>query len=180
MIAGLAIALPIILAVMGIVMGLVVALSAPSPLFIWSCVAAFVAVGAIAIVVGIQDRRNADAQQRSFQKEIKGLRDAIEKMTKPVATAPIKPTRDPDGIYQNENLVGKVMGARITLNDSKVYFEQIENAGNLDTKKNFEYRDYVLRWVRADAFIGMLVQAPGGVANNVYQRVVCEIVGRVH
>jgi hypothetical protein len=173
MIAGLAIALPIILAVMGIVMGLVMAISPPSPIFIWSCVAAFAVVGAIAIGVGIKDRQNSDAA-------IKGLTDAINAMTKPLPQATLKPARDPDAIYQNDNIVGKVTAPRVTLNESKVYFDQIENAGNLDTKKNFEYRDYVLHWIRADAYIGMLVQATGGVATNVYQRVVCEIVGRVH
>jgi hypothetical protein len=101
-------------------------------------------------------------------------------MTKPISAPSVKPARDPDALYQNENVVGNVIGARITLNESKVYFEQIENTGHLDTQKNFEYRDYILHFLRADSYIGMLVQAPGGVATNVYQRVVCEIVGRVH
>ncbi len=178
MIAGLAIALPIILAVMGVI----VALNPPPPIGLihWIWVGAFVAVGMIAIAIGIKDRLNADAAQDRLRIEIRGLRDAIETMTKPIASVPVKPTRDPDAIYQNENITGKVIGARITLNESKVYFEQLENAGHLDTKKPFEYRDYVLRFVRADLYIGMLVQAPGGVATNVYQRVVCEIIGRVH
>ena len=72
------------------------------------------------------------------------------------------------------------MSPRITLNESKVYFDQVENAGNLDTRKPFEYRDYVLKFIRADSFTGMLVQAPGGVATNVYQHVVSEIIGRTH
>jgi len=36
MVAWLAIALPLVLAVMGVVMGVIVALSQPSALFIWS------------------------------------------------------------------------------------------------------------------------------------------------
>jgi hypothetical protein len=180
MVAWLAIALPIVLAVMGVVMGVIVALSQPSALFIWSCVAAFAMVGLIAISVGIKDRNNADAAQLELKNTINGLKDALDKMTRPISAPSIKPARDPDALYQNENVVGKVIGARITLNESKVYFEQIENAGNLDMNKNFEYRDYVLHFVRADSFIGMLVQAPGGVKTSVYQRVVCEIVGRVH
>jgi hypothetical protein len=178
MVAGLTIALPIILAIMGVV----VALNPPpaTGLVHWIWVGSFVLVGIVAIGVGIKDRYNADAAQEELKSTIKGLKDSIDKMTTPVSAPSVRPARDPDAIYQNENVVGKVIGARITLNESKVYFEQIENAGNLDTNKNFEYRDYVLRFVRADAYIGMLVQAPGGVATNVYQRVVSEIVGRVH
>jgi hypothetical protein len=166
--SSFAVALPIILAVMGVI----VALYPPPKETLWLWVAAFAIVGLITIIVGIVDRRNADAA-------VKGLKDSIDKLTKPVAEN-TSPARDPDTLYQNGNVVGKVAGARISLNDSKVYFEQVEDAGNLDTKKNFEYRDYVLRFVRADSFVGLLVQAPGGVKNSVYQRVVCEIVGRTH
>ncbi len=180
MVTGLAIALPLILAVMGVVMGLVMALSQPSPVFIWLCVAAFVIVGGIAIGVCIQDRRNSDAAQRELMSTIRGLKDSIDKLTQPIAKPTVTPTRDPDGIYQNDSLAGKVKGARLTLNESKVYFDEIENAGNLDTQKNFEYRDYILHWIRADSYTGMLIQMPGGVATNLYQHVVCEIVGRVH
>jgi hypothetical protein len=178
MVAGLAIALPIILAVMGVV----VTLNPPPAIgtLHWLWVGAFVLAGLVAIGVGIKDRLSADAAQEELKVTIKGLKDSIDKMTRPVSAPSVKPARDPDGLYQNESVVGKVVGARITLNESKVYFEQIENAGHLDTNKNFEYRDYVLHFVRADSHIGMLVQAPGGVATNVYQRVVCEIVGRVH
>lgn len=140
----------------------------------------FVLVGLVAIGVGIKDRLNADTAQEELKNTINGLKDSIDKMTKPISAPSVKPARDPDALYQNENVVGNVIGARITLNESKVYFEQIENTGHLDTQKNFEYRDYILHFLRADSYIGMLVQAPGGVATNVYQRVVCEIVGRVH
>jgi len=177
MVAALAIALPIILAVMGVI----VALKPPPPVgrIHWFWVGGFVLVGAIAIAIGIRDRRNADAEQQKMETIINGLKDSIDKMTKPII-APTISQHDPDGLYQNGNMVGKVVAPRITLNESKVYFDQIENAGNLDTKKTFEYRDYILKFLRADSFIGMLVQVPGGVATNVYQRVVCEIVGRAH
>jgi hypothetical protein len=168
------IALPIVLAVMGVF----VALKPPATETIqWIWIVGFVVVGFIAIGTGIADRRNADAAQDRLQQDIKGLKDAVEKLTQPISEPTIK-GRDPDTIYQNGNSVGKVIGARITLNESKVYFEQIENAGNLDRFKTFEYRDYVLRFLGADSFTGMLV-TPGRVATNVYQHVVCEIVGRV-
>ena len=169
MVAFFAIALPIGLALMGVIVARTVH---------WIWVAAFVLFGAAAIVVGIQDRRSADIGQKKLAATINGLRDSINKLTQPVTT-PTVPARDPDSLYQNGNVVGKVIAPRITLSESRIFFEQIENAGNLDKQKNFEYRDYILKFIRADSFIGMLVQ-PGSVAANVYKHVVCEIVGRLH
>ncbi len=145
----------------------------------WVWFAAFLIIGLIAIVASVKDRQNADAEQSELKKTIDGLRDTIDKLTQPIGKAVGATTRDPDTIYQNGAAAGHVVGARITLNQSQVYFDQIENAGNLDQSKTFEYRDYVLRLVRADSYIGMLV-SPSGVATNVYQHVVCEIVGRTH
>jgi hypothetical protein len=131
----------------------------------------------LAIGSGVADRRASDAGQDELKKTINGLKDSIDKLTKPIGNEPTTIKRDPDALYQNGNSAGKVMGARVTLNESKVYFDQISNAGNLDPNKVFEYRDFVLRFVRAESHIGVLVTG-GNVSTNVYQRVVCEIVGR--
>jgi hypothetical protein len=104
-----------------------------------------------------------------------GLKDTLDKISVPVSKEPPTPTHDPDTIYQNGNGVGHVIGARVILNQSQIYFDQIENAGNLDKSKTFEYRNYVLRLIRADSYIGMLV-SPAGVATNVFQRALCQIV----
>jgi hypothetical protein len=166
MVAIAAIALPIVLAVLGVI----VSINPPSKKGhdrkIW--IGVFILLGIFAVGIGIADRHNSDRAQNE-------LKDSIDQLTKPIPPKAEVPARDPD---TNGNAVGKVTGARITLNESRVYFEQIENAGNLDTNKPFEYRDYILRFVRADAYIGMLV-SPRGVANNVYRNVVCEIIGRV-
>jgi hypothetical protein len=167
MIAYAAVALPVILAVMGIAVTLKPPNSSPAA---WTWFGAFLIIGAITVVVGVKDRQNSDAT-------LNGLKDAIDKLTKPIGAENVRPSRDPDSIYQNGAQVGQVTGARITLNQSQVYFDQIKNAGNLDRSKTFEYRDLILRLVRADSYAGMLV-SPEGVATNVYQRVVCEIVGR--
>ena len=171
-----AVVLPIILAVLGVIVS--IRPIAPGK---WqkATIAAFIFLGGIAALLAAIDRLNSDKAQAELKRAIEGLRDSIDQLTKPVPQ-PIKPARDPDAVYQNENAVGRVIGARITLNESKVYFEQIQNAGNLDTNKNFEFRDYVLHFIRADRYVGMLVQMPGGVATNVYQHVVCEIVGRIN
>ena len=73
--------------------------------------------------------------------------------------------------------MGTVVAPRITMNESKVYFEEVKNAADLDTTRTFEYRDLILKVVSARSYIGMLV-TPSGVETNVYQDVVCDIVGR--
>ncbi len=116
-----------------------------------------------------------EKQVSELKVAVDGLKDILSKISVPVSKEPASPTRDPDTIYQNGNSVGRVIGARLILNQSQIYFDQIENAGNLDKSKTFEYRNYVLRLVRADSYIGMLV-SPAGVATNVFQRVLCQIV----
>lgn len=95
------------------------------------------------------------------------------------APAPKPPERDPDGIYQHGRMVGKVIAPRVLLNESKVLFEQIQNAGDLDTSKNIEYREHILRLVKADSFTGVMAGS-GNVAHNVYKGVMSEIVGRTN
>jgi hypothetical protein len=120
-----------------------------------------------------------EGRLKELKDTIDGLKDAISKLTKPLSKdIAATQARDPDAIYQSDLAVGHVVGARITLNQGQVYLDQIENAANLDKSKTFEYRDYVLRLGRADSYIGMLV-GPSGVATNVYQHAVAEIVGRV-
>lgn len=174
MIAGLAVALPILLGLMGVAVTLI-----PPPetgMIRWVWMAAFAIIGIAAFSVGVADRHSSDGEQDALRREIKGLTEAVKALTKPVETP--SPGRDPDTIYQNGMPAGKIKSARITLNDSKIYFDQLENAGSLDRAKTFEYRDFRLRFIRADSYIGMLVTSDG-VANNVYQHVVSEIVGRV-
>jgi hypothetical protein len=148
MVAVLAIALPVFLAVLGVIVTFIPRRAVSRAHWVW--VIAFIFLGVSAIVVGSWDRRNADAQQENLQTTINGLKDTVDKLTKPIAS-PTNPERDPDALYQNGNVVGKVVAPRITLNESKVYFDRIENAGNLNTKKTFEYRDYIRRIQVANA-----------------------------
>jgi len=146
----------------------------------WAWLGAFLVVGLVTIWTGVKDRQNADLSQNNMQTTVQGLKDSIEKLTVPVSAQPsAEGSRDPDEIYQIGSSVGKVTGARITPNESKIYFAEIDNTGNLDRSKTFEYRDYVIRLVSAQSYVGMLI-GPAGVATNVYQNAVCEIVGRSH
>jgi hypothetical protein len=174
MVVWAAITLPIILAVMGVVVSI-----EPIPHdgpWKWAWIAAFIVVGIFTVVFSGRDRRNSDRAQEDLRQQISGLKDAIDNLTKPVPREKAEPERDPDALYQNGNVVGTVTGARLTLNQSKVYFAHIKNAGHLDRNRPFEYRQYLLKFVRADSYTGMLISTDGS-ATNVFGNVVCDIVG---
>jgi hypothetical protein len=161
-------------------MGVAVAIWLPNrgwPRWFWGI--AFGLVGVLTIAASVKVVADSGAAQKTLSNDIKGLKDAIDKLTQPLTKPSPLPQRDPDTIYQNNSPAGRVIAPRITLNESKIYFDEIQNAGNLDTNKTFEYRDFILHMTRADSFIGMLV-TPSGVATSVYQHVVCEIVGRAN
>ena len=71
-----AIALPVVLALMGIAVSLEPPATTAAA---WICFAAFIVIGLFAIVAGIRDRRNNDATQAEFKKTIDGLKDSIDK-----------------------------------------------------------------------------------------------------
>src|ERR1035437_7850174 len=133
-----AIALPSILAVLGVVVSFETIPKSGDWQWVW--VAAFAILGILAVISQISDRRATDKDQRELQESVKGLRDSIDKLTKPPAQASKQTQRDPDAVYQNGNTIGKVVGARVTLNESKVYFGEIQNAAGFDIHKPFEYR----------------------------------------
>jgi hypothetical protein len=161
------------------VMGGAVAISPPdSRRARWLWGTAFGIIGIITVIGTVKVTLDSEAAQKELTDTVKGLKDSIDKLTQPVPKSDVPPQRDPDSIYQNGSATGRVIAPRITLNESKVYFEELQNAGNLDIKRPFEYRDFILKMERADAYIGMLV-TPSGVATSVYQHVVCDIVGRV-
>jgi len=107
MIAFAAIALPIVLALMGIALSVMLPTSGRAR---WVWLASFLIVGLVGLVAistGIEDRRESDARQGSAQADIKGLREAVEQLTKPLQPT-VRAAHDPDALYQNGNGVGKV------------------------------------------------------------------------
>lgn len=52
--------------------------------------------------------------------------------------------RDPDGIYQHGQLVGRVILAEVSPGTSFARFQRIEGAVNFDESKPFDYRNWVL------------------------------------
>jgi hypothetical protein len=135
-------------------------------------------VAALTILGALKQQQDADAAQAALAKSLGDLKQAVYALTKPLSAAPSQtaPARDPDGVYQNDRLVGTVIAPRITLNESRVYFAEIQNATDLDINKPFEYRDFVLRVIHVNARIGLLL-SPGSVSTGVLENVVCEIIG---
>jgi hypothetical protein len=114
--------------------------------------------------------------QSSISAKLDELKQAVEALTQPPRAAP--PSRNPDGIYQNGDLIGLAIAPRISLNESKIYFQEIQNATNLDRAKPFVYRDFILHMISASNYSASLI-TPTGVATGVYRNVVCEIVGNI-
>lgn len=90
--------------------------------------------------------------------------------TKPLEPEAIPPRGDPDAIYQGGNAAAKVTGSRIALDQSMIYFAQVNDAAGLDITKPFLYRGYMLNFVSADG--------NAGTPDKAYQNMVCKVRGR--
>lgn len=82
--------------------------------------------------------------------------------------------RDPDGIYQFGQQVGTVELARMDKSKSTVFFQRIVGAMNLNNRREFEYRNYVLR-IRRE--LGETTSDLSGQRNRALFAVQCDIVG---
>jgi hypothetical protein len=82
-------------------------------------------------------------------------------------------SRDPDGIYQYGNLVGKVELPFVDQSNSTVTFSKITGAVSLDIEKDFDYRDYILRMTQHGAMTNADVS---GQKSRAIWNVVCSIV----
>jgi hypothetical protein len=82
--------------------------------------------------------------------------------------------RDPDGIYQFGQQVGTVELPLIDERKSKVFFQRIVGAMNLNNGREFEYRKYVLR-IRGE--LGETTSDLSGQRNRALFAVQCDIVG---
>lgn len=86
---------------------------------------------------------------------------------------PPPPARDPDGVYQHNRLVGRVVASVVDLGRSEARFERINATGDFDPDRELEYRDLVLR---------ILHSGPSGRANvagtvsQSFVNVQCEVV----
>lgn len=94
-------------------------------------------------------------------------------------------TREEDAIYQNGKKVGRVNKEKI-LEENHLYFEDIYEASSLDTKKEFEYKKYVLQIESFEAVAGVVnvmeIGSDGpksrSLSGPVYRKVNTKIVGK--
>jgi hypothetical protein len=85
------------------------------------------------------------------------------------------PKPEMDAIYQDGKIVARVAGARYDDTKGKIYFEEISNSRALDLSREFEYQKWQLKFVGAEALIGMLASAPE--KGQIIQKVVCDVLG---
>jgi hypothetical protein len=88
---------------------------------------------------------------------------------------PTTELRDPDMIYQLGEPVASVIVARVFRDKGIVTFEQIKTEGKLNLQQPFEYRDYVLRYMRFDAEGDVTI---AGQRRVQWVNVICNIVGK--
>jgi hypothetical protein len=124
--------------------------------------------------VAISAVNNANTQIAELQKELAKLRQELAFVQR-ISPPKDVDARNPDGLYQLNELVGTVEGARVDQGNSLISFQAIRAYGKLDASKNVEYRNYTLH---CDG----LPQAPGpntivGVAIGVSIGARCSILG---
>jgi hypothetical protein len=102
----------------------------------------------------------------------------------PPAAAPAA-QRNQNGIYQFGDRVGTAVGAQIMPGNGRIGFAELYGVGELNDQQNFEYQDYVLKFISADgrpslrasmALFG--ISKTGTVQQGVVPNVLCEIVGK--
>jgi hypothetical protein len=84
--------------------------------------------------------------------------------------------RDPDGIYQLDQKVAMVVAPEIKRSESFVLFKSIQDAQLLDIKRDFQWREYVLRYIGSS---DQIVVQGAGFAGRQFLNVQCSIVGIV-
>lgn len=138
---------------------------------------------------GVVDQRTAALEQKaatieSLKAQIDSLQDRLKDRQQQLALRPAPPepsssastARDPDGIYQFGLQVGTGQMAQTDESGGFVRFGTISGAVKFNEKKEFEYRNFVLRVKEIGA---VLIAHMAGQANRQLVQVTCEIIGRV-
>lgn len=124
----------------------------------WLWLGSLLAIGLLALEAGGELRLSEAVAQQNLDG------------TRPLEKEAIPPRGDPDAIYQGGNAAAKVTGPRIALDQSVIYFGQVDDAERLDITKPFLYRGYMLNFVSADG--------NSGTPDKVYRNMVCKVRGR--
>jgi hypothetical protein len=83
--------------------------------------------------------------------------------------------REPDAVYQDGRLVGRVDGVEVSAGDRVVTFRVLYQTGSMAVGRPFAFRDWTLQPRAIDRLAPTPAAAPGG--GRILEGVTCEIVG---
>jgi hypothetical protein len=84
--------------------------------------------------------------------------------------------RDPDGIYQLDQKVATVVSPEVRRSESLVLFKSIQDAQRLDIGRDFQWREYIIRYLESS---DQMVVEGAGLSGRKFLNVRCSIVGIV-
>jgi hypothetical protein len=128
----------------------------------------------IAGTANINPNQSAQALADEIIKRLEPLKEGLDSTKKEVDRL-VNPPRVPDGIYQNNRLVGTAINPVIDSNNKTVSFQVLSGATNMDIASRFEFRDLILMLEQK----GVVSEqgAMGVVTRRDYGQVLCRIVG---
>lgn len=105
--------------------------------------------------------------EKEHGKQLQALQAEIDRLKN------VEPPRHPDGVYQDNVLVGKVVNPRVSIANGLVTFDKVVEAPEFDLNKQFEYRDMLIE-ITANDGAGVV-----GFGDRILSREVYSIVGRI-
>jgi len=85
------------------------------------------------------------------------------------------PTRETEAIYQNDNIVARIKGEKINLEDGIIEFDEIYQSNTLDLGSEFEFQKWKLRLFQAESMIGL--NPSRSQDGRIIQKAKCKIAG---
>lgn len=101
----------------------------------------------------------------------------LKKITRKTVEKPTSwvPTREQDSIYQNDKIVGKIIGEKINVKEKILSFEEIFQSNELDTNQEFEFRKWRVKIKHIETMANMSSSDPQ--KGRILEKVVCIITG---
>jgi hypothetical protein len=84
------------------------------------------------------------------------------------------PAREKDALYQNGQIVARIINANVRENEAKVFFEEIYKSNDLDLGSEFEFQKYRLRFQSAETLTMINVSSPQ--KGRIIEKAACEII----
>jgi hypothetical protein len=85
------------------------------------------------------------------------------------------PTREKESLYQNKQIVARIVGASVKEGEGQIHFEEIYESERLDLGSEFEFQKYRLRFRSAETLT--MVDSAAPQKGRIITEAVCEIIG---